>query len=317
MLTLFLLLSCGARASAPADNSAAKPQAIKQEPTGYLRGEVDGRSLSIVYDGIDARLGGVRWRIRGDGKVERQAVRSDPPPASDLTRADVRDLVRILIQEQAWVQQGDPSKLEGAVAHLRIRIGRLESDIVESQSASPEGPALQVRDWVEGWMDWPKALFLRRQGERLGVWGRFWLSLGVAAVTFCLMPPASRRRSNIDSPFVRFFLCGLLIANCCLFAFLLISGHIGASIGALCFLGPFIAYFALAALYNFLGEVSSTTVGRDTEFLPFRVKTTTRYRVITGIDALLVGHRRMSRVLVLVQVANLYLLASYLWLAQS
>ena len=87
--------------------SPEKSKALVQRGLASLaEGKGDWKSLSITYDDRHELHGGLKLAIRGDGKVEQQAVRTKArEPVKTVSRAELKELVEQLIELKAWEQK--------------------------------------------------------------------------------------------------------------------------------------------------------------------------------------------------------------------
>ncbi len=91
----------------------------------FLDGRVTATRLSIEYTDLHGLWGGLRLIVRGDGKVNQEALRIEAGQPSDLSREDVERLVKLILENRAWVQETperDP-KPDEARAYLRVSVG--------------------------------------------------------------------------------------------------------------------------------------------------------------------------------------------------
>lgn len=125
-----LLCACVAACvtgSAPAED----PTAASLER--FLDGKLPAAELVVTYSDLHQLHGGLELSIRGDGKVEQQALRQEVGEPRDLSGAEVEELVRLLLELEAW-RQLEPERMpvpDESRATLRIVAGDAESEIWE------------------------------------------------------------------------------------------------------------------------------------------------------------------------------------------
>ena len=61
--------------------------------------------LRVTYTDLHGFHGGLRLAVRGDGKVEQEAVRQQAGTPRDLTEAQVREVIALLVREELWRQK--------------------------------------------------------------------------------------------------------------------------------------------------------------------------------------------------------------------
>jgi hypothetical protein len=121
------LLILGASACAPA------PSPIEKGLRGFLAGEVLPANVEIRYSDLHALHGGQDLTVGGTGVVEVVVVRQPDPHPSNLSADQVRELVALLIELEAWSQRASERQAhpDESRARLTIRVGAQRSEIWE------------------------------------------------------------------------------------------------------------------------------------------------------------------------------------------
>jgi hypothetical protein len=99
----------------------------------FLENRLDPTTLLITYSDIHPLLGGQELSVRGTGSVETRFVRQKAEPSHRLPSVQVRDLVKLLLQIEAW-RQLTPDRqphLDESRARLTIEVGSNSSEIWE------------------------------------------------------------------------------------------------------------------------------------------------------------------------------------------
>jgi hypothetical protein len=99
----------------------------------FLENRLDPATLRITYSDIHALFGGQELSVRGTGSVEAKVVRQKAEPTHRLSSAQVRDLVKLLLQIEAWRQltPDRQPRLDESRARLTIEVGSNSSEIWE------------------------------------------------------------------------------------------------------------------------------------------------------------------------------------------
>ena len=109
-----------------------------QDPTAaalqrFLAGELPAAELTVTYSALHQLHGGLELTIRGDGGVEQQALREEVGEPHDLSGDEVAELVRLLLELEAW-RQLEPERTpvpDESRATLAISAGSAESEVWE------------------------------------------------------------------------------------------------------------------------------------------------------------------------------------------
>ncbi len=127
---LLWLIAC-ALSSCATQTPAGDPVAAALE--GFLAGERPAADLAITYSDLHQLHGGLELTIRGDGNVEQQVLREEAGEPHDLSAAEVEELVRLLLETEAW-RQREPERMavpDESRATLAISAGEAASEIWE------------------------------------------------------------------------------------------------------------------------------------------------------------------------------------------
>ena len=106
---------------------------IKENLQAFLDGKIPANELEITYTDLHGLWGGLQITIHGSGKVEQKAVRTQASSSHDITQEEMNQLVKLLIELEAWIQKVPerPPIPDESRAYLRIRIGEANSEIWE------------------------------------------------------------------------------------------------------------------------------------------------------------------------------------------
>jgi len=117
----------------------------------FLEDKLDPATLRITYSDIHSLFGGQELSVRGTGSVEAKFVRQKAEPAHRLPRVQVRDLVKLLLQIEAWHQlttDRQPRPDESRV-RLTIEVGSNTSEIWEwYNDLAGNNRLIRVRDHI-------------------------------------------------------------------------------------------------------------------------------------------------------------------------
>lgn len=114
---------------------AATPEnpILEQRLKSLLVGPSPLTSFSVTYSDMHGLHGGLTLTIDGTGKVEQKVVRMEIKPTVELSKEALRDIIKLLVELEAWKQQvpeRSPSPDESR-AYLRIKVGDSSSEIWE------------------------------------------------------------------------------------------------------------------------------------------------------------------------------------------
>lgn len=118
--------ACASQGAQPTDPTATALES-------FLDGTLPAAELAITYSDLHQLHGGLELTIRGDGKVEQQALREEVGEPRDLSGTEVAELARLLLELEAW-RQLEPERMpvpDESRASLRISAGDAESEIWE------------------------------------------------------------------------------------------------------------------------------------------------------------------------------------------
>jgi hypothetical protein len=124
--------------------------AVARNLEAFLEGRLPAEDLQITYSDLHGLWGGLRLTVHGTGRVEQDAARSksEPPKPRDLTAAEVREIVELLLSLSAW-EQRTPERAprpDESRAELYIRAGVAQSLVWEWFNDLDEtGRIVQVR----------------------------------------------------------------------------------------------------------------------------------------------------------------------------
>lgn len=130
-LTLaFALAVC---AGAPPSAAPEEASAVKVALLEFLEGKRPAEELEITYSDLHGLYGGLKLTIRGTGDVEQKAVRRTAPEMHRLTAEQVRQLVELLVEKEAWKQETPEAVAvpDESRATLSITVGTAKSSIWE------------------------------------------------------------------------------------------------------------------------------------------------------------------------------------------
>ncbi|MBN2496308.1 MAG: hypothetical protein JXR96_17070 [Deltaproteobacteria bacterium] len=148
------------------------PESMRRKLEAFLAGDLPRGQLILTYDDLHGLHGGLRLVIRGTGKVEQESVRYTVyPPRDRIDASGVDDLVRLLLETEAW-QQLEPDRMavpDESRASLYIQAGSESSQIWEwYNNLEKNGRLIRIRDamtalaWdtsAEPHGSWPQILF--------------------------------------------------------------------------------------------------------------------------------------------------------------
>lgn len=137
----------------PATLSAAQASnsPVEEGLRRYLEGKLDPNALRITYSDIHALHGGQELSVRGTGSVEARFVRQKPEAPKEQPRAQVGELVKLLLQIEAW-RQLTPDRQprpDESRARLIIEVGAGSSEIWEwYNDLAANKRLIRVRDHI-------------------------------------------------------------------------------------------------------------------------------------------------------------------------
>ena len=140
-----LILGATAWASQPAQSPVEK--GLRR----FLTGKVAPADVEIRYSDLHPLHGGLELTVLGTGAAEVKVVRQRAPRARNLTPVQVRELVALLIELQAWSQRTPErqARPDESRARLMIRIGTERSEIWEwYNDLSANRRIVRVRDRI-------------------------------------------------------------------------------------------------------------------------------------------------------------------------
>lgn len=106
---------------------------IKENLQAFLDSKFPADELEITYTDLHGLWGGLQITIHGSGKVEQKIVRAQAGVPHNLTREEINQLIKLLIELEAWIQRVPerPPVPDESRAYLLIRIGELNSETWE------------------------------------------------------------------------------------------------------------------------------------------------------------------------------------------
>jgi len=116
---------------------AAEPSGDGDQMRSQLQAFLDGilppEKLEITYSDLHGLYGGLRMCVHGSGKVDQEVVRREAPEPQRLSPDAVRELVKLLIEQEAWKQKVPDAVLipDESRATLKIVAGDASSMIWE------------------------------------------------------------------------------------------------------------------------------------------------------------------------------------------
>ncbi|MDZ4821265.1 MAG: hypothetical protein SGJ20_20075 [Planctomycetota bacterium] len=134
-----ILVFCAVAVFALAVNAAEKGDAtagankMPEQLQAFLDGKLPPEKLTITYREVRGLRGELKIIVHGNGKVEQQLVRRKAPEPQNLNADAVRELVKLIVEQEAWKQKTPPAPSipdEGRVS-LQIVAGKTESTIWE------------------------------------------------------------------------------------------------------------------------------------------------------------------------------------------
>ncbi len=157
VLSLVLMIIACPLTTAVADEAS---QHVRDQLQAFLDGKLPADKLEITYSDLHGLYGGLKLTIRGTGEVVQEAVRQKAPDPRPLSRQQVRDLVQLLIQEQAWKQQTPAATAlpDESRATLKIIAGDKTSSIWERmREMKSQDRMIRVRRLMQksAWPDQP------------------------------------------------------------------------------------------------------------------------------------------------------------------
>lgn len=115
----------------------------------FLENRVAPATLRITYSDLHPLFGGQELSVRGTGSVEAKFVRQRAEPPHPLPSVQVRDLVKLLLQIEAWRQLSPDRqpRLDESRARLTIEVGSNSSEIWEwYNDLGDNNRVIRVRD---------------------------------------------------------------------------------------------------------------------------------------------------------------------------
>jgi hypothetical protein len=109
----------------------------------------DWSKFSVTYDDVHALHGGLTLSIYGDGRVEQHAVRVQTRESRDVLKGDLKKLLALLRELQAWEQRTPERQAvpDESISSLTIRCGGDEVKIWEWYNEMAENARIsRVRD---------------------------------------------------------------------------------------------------------------------------------------------------------------------------
>ena len=109
------------------------PITIEENLQAFIDNKLPDNELEIIYTDLHGLWGGLEIIIQGSGKVKQKAVKVEALKAHDLTKLEIDQLVKLLIELKAWQQivpEREPVPDESRV-YLRIKAGNAQSEIWE------------------------------------------------------------------------------------------------------------------------------------------------------------------------------------------
>jgi len=124
-LLLVLLASCDDRKRVEWKETEASSE-VKRGLEAFLDGKLSSGLLQIRYTDLHPIHGGLEIVVSGAGAVRQKARRTKVSAASDLTVAEMKELVRLLVRIKAWQQRVPDRKStmsDESKAYLTITVG--------------------------------------------------------------------------------------------------------------------------------------------------------------------------------------------------
>jgi hypothetical protein len=129
----------------------ATPPPEKRQPVpawlaDVQAGKADLAPLVILYDDLHPFHGGLMLAIHGDGRVEQKAVRETAGKERTVSRQELLDLVKLLVELQAWEQKTPerPPVPDESRARLTIAYRADQSHIWEWYNDMPSNKRMIV-----------------------------------------------------------------------------------------------------------------------------------------------------------------------------
>ncbi len=155
ILSLLLAILTCPLSTAAADEAS---QRVHEQLQAYLDGKLPADKLEITYSDLHGLYGGLKMSIRGTGEVVQEAIRQKAPEPRTLSREQVRELVQLLIEEQAWKQKTPAAVAlpDESRATLKINAGDAASSIWErSREMKANDRMVRVRGLMQKFA-WPE-----------------------------------------------------------------------------------------------------------------------------------------------------------------
>ena len=128
VLVLVLMVMVWPRGS---DSVPATAPEIVSELEAFLEDQISATSLRIPYDELHPSQDGPRIVIKGTGTIQREVA--DPNGYTNLSLAEIENIVRVLIDMEAWEQRSPYRETASneSRAYLRVQVGGASSEIWE------------------------------------------------------------------------------------------------------------------------------------------------------------------------------------------
>jgi len=122
-----------AKPAAVASEKTAEISSMKAELQRLVSAERSPGDLKVTYDDLHGLHGGLTLSIDGSGKVTQKAVRVKTTEPVDLEPKQVTELLKLLIELEAWHQIVPEAAMvpDESRAHVTIEAGGQTSDVWE------------------------------------------------------------------------------------------------------------------------------------------------------------------------------------------
>ena len=131
---------------------------MRNQLRAFLDGNLPPEKLEITYSDLHGLYGGLKLTLHGTGKVEQKAVRRDAPEPRPLSTQQVRDVVELIVQQEAWTQKVPEAVAvpDESRATLKITAGDSTSTIWERvREMKVNDRLIRISDKMQK-LAWPK-----------------------------------------------------------------------------------------------------------------------------------------------------------------
>lgn len=156
-LTIVLVFAATFSAQAQDSRPASKPKRKQAVTRAVLEELQSGKApltdgFSVCYDDLHGLHGGLTLTIKGDGAVAQKAVRVKAGQTRKVTAEQLKALLKLLIELEAWKQKTPerPPVPDESRARLTITVGERQSEVWEWYNDLAKGQRIiKVRELMK------------------------------------------------------------------------------------------------------------------------------------------------------------------------